>query len=1163
MPDYRSLTSTGDDASTNATRTPSTRLIHCPNCDIPTGISPPVNFIVFPDDIDLIEKTLSATLNTHEHFCGARFVELTQVLLLAPSKKRAISVLNPTDPPSLIPPDWDRTTVADYSELQRVVTSWLEEESRELSEIVSGNWLSLNQRARIAAATPIRLLSWAIDLQHAPQEGCDVDELDVRTRLYADVATTKLHDLADQATSDGAAPDLMAIIAASIPRRGLTSTVLHALASSCDDDFIANLEDRDRTGTAFRREWTCAAAHAVAGEPNHRQDAWAAMLTHLWRLDRRTNAPTDRGFFLTPEALQATLPFEALLSSVLSFESPDNSFTFDSLEVILRDYAELFDLAGYGARFLEWFNLLLARGLAVAAPRITVADMFEHSASLAGSAPETTLGRMTSQGARQWAMTFPDRRDEIVLGFARAVAETSPFDELCRFVDGCTQWLNELHETNLAQHLIELVIDGIVDDRDTLNAGELASLWNEIGNTFRYMGQPEESLTAYEIATDYSRGLADENNRLRVVARNRAIVLRDSGNFADAEAHFRRLISENPREPDLFHSMAVFYDRIGEPQKGLEAINEALSFPQLRQYQIRQYLIARADFHRELRDDEAALSDVQLAWTLRARDAIDDGLRLAAVAVRCETSDPQRREFQEELVDFVFEHAPVLVRFNAGAAVAALTHVAYVALGEGDTVRARRALEFALPEPRSPESTQAGEVAVAWAWLEALEGHPTDGLPWLLDGLQSLEQNVPEGREENYAFTWVRSQNAITDRVLELAPRMTSDPSTLIAVYEAANGRELGGQAPTDGISDWGVLLSSAAHRSRSDIAILLDGTESLTVLFIPATGAGPHVQTIDISAAELEGATRQLAKFDTANPLAPHRIDTKLSNWWHVAGTIADAIRPFLTEGAELTFLPGRRLTSTPLHLAGWPSSPLLLDRPVSVCPNARVLLASGDSSGGPTGIVVVPKARDADDFMTALHRAAERIRDRADDPHLLTDERADSASVLALAAKAGEIVFLCHGVSSSGHGQGPGICVAAEGLLPSSPLPIEADPNLGRFALSWSDLVQAPSTPHIVVSMACSTGRSQVGSGGVRIGLEQGLLRRGTSAIISPLWNIDQESSLAWLDAFYANHRPGTADDLSSAYRLACLETRKRYPHPFAWGPFVLTRRLAKEHP
>jgi CHAT domain-containing protein len=80
----------------------------------------------------------------------------------------------------------------------------------------------------------------------------------------------------------------------------------------------------------------------------------------------------------------------------------------------------------------------------------------------------------------------------------------------------------------------------------------------------------------------------------------------------------------------------------------------------------------------------------------------------------------------------------------------------------------------------------------------------------------------------------------------------------------------------------------------------------------------------------------------------------------------------------------------------------------------------------------------------------------------------------------------------------------------------------------------------------------------GGVRFGLEQSLFSSGTTRIISPLWDVNQESSLCWVQAFYQARQSESASSIEEAYQRACLETRQLYPHYYFWGPFIINGAL-----
>lgn len=612
------------------------------------------------------------------------------------------------------------------------------------------------------------------------------------------------------------------------------------------------------------------------------------------------------------------------------------------------------------------------------------------------------------------------------------------------------------------------------------------------------------------------------------------------------------LVAAHPDDPAILHSLAIFHSRVGAGEKIPAVVTTALALPTLSSTDAAKFLLVRAEEWRRQGRHDDAVADLRLCWRFFPESATDNRLRVAASGVLCRPSLPELVEFRAELVTFVFTHAPAHADSGVGGGLAALASAAEEALTRGDTATARRALELALPAPRDARTCRVAQIAVDWAWLLDTEGDRKAALPWLTEGLRILDAGVPSANDARFAVNWVGRASHVIDLVLELATRLADDPGDLLAAYELANGRELSAHTAAIG-SD----LVTAAMSASCDVVAVLDGTEHLTAVVVPASGARPAVLQIPLSATEIDHAVGQLAAFDQANPIAPHRIDRKLTDWWRVAGVFADALRPHLGADTELVILPGRRLAATPLHLAGWPDAPLIDERPVSVCPNVAVLLGARARRTASVGVVAVPKATDTAEFRSELQAAAAEVAKSTGVARVLAGAEADERAVLALAIDVGELVFLCHGVTMSGPGQGPGICLAAHGHLPPSPLPVDSDADLGLFVLSWSDLFDLPRTPSTIVSVACSTGRSLTGPGGTRIGLEQGFLTRGSDTIISPLWNIAQTPALDWLRSFYLHHAPGS-DDVGAAHRAACLEVRRRHPHPFDWGPFLLTRRL-----
>lgn len=93
------------------------------------------------------------------------------------------------------------------------------------------------------------------------------------------------------------------------------------------------------------------------------------------------------------------------------------------------------------------------------------------------------------------------------------------------------------------------------------------------------------------------------------------------------------------------------------------------------------------------------------------------------------------------------------------------------------------------------------------------------------------------------------------------------------------------------------------------------------------------------------------------------------------------------------------------------------------------------------------------------------------------------------------------------------------------------------------------------LVVLSACSTGLGQRIRGEGVMGLSRAFLCAGASSVLSSLWNVYDQSTAAFMTAFYTNlksDRMSKAAALKRA-RLALIRS-KDYSHPYYWAPFVL---------
>lgn len=101
----------------------------------------------------------------------------------------------------------------------------------------------------------------------------------------------------------------------------------------------------------------------------------------------------------------------------------------------------------------------------------------------------------------------------------------------------------------------------------------------------------------------------------------------------------------------------------------------------------------------------------------------------------------------------------------------------------------------------------------------------------------------------------------------------------------------------------------------------------------------------------------------------------------------------------------------------------------------------------------------------------------------------------------------------------------------------------------LTVSDLYSMRLDTDLVTLSACETGLGKVASGDDVVGLTRGFLYAGARTIVSSLWQVDDEATAKLMAVFYKNlDRVGKRE----ALRLAQVEIRKTYPHPFFWAAF-----------
>ena len=91
-----------------------------------------------------------------------------------------------------------------------------------------------------------------------------------------------------------------------------------------------------------------------------------------------------------------------------------------------------------------------------------------------------------------------------------------------------------------------------------------------------------------------------------------------------------------------------------------------------------------------------------------------------------------------------------------------------------------------------------------------------------------------------------------------------------------------------------------------------------------------------------------------------------------------------------------------------------------------------------------------------------------------------------------------------------------------------------------------------YLVVLSACETGLGQIRNGEGVYGLQRGLAVAGTRYVLMSLWKVDDFATGLLMESFYNNWLE--SGDIHRGFHEAQVALRRKYPHPFYWGAFVL---------
>lgn len=1110
------------------------------------------------------------------------------------------------------------TVCDDYHALRDAMLPWVFEHLNEMAvATLTGNITRADAKERLQLATRLRLrllrlvaddvltiqLEMPEEIQNSICEQTKVPDIAAALRqlwpLQTDALVFQLlQDEAAEAQRSSGPEGLKA----RIEQRMTPGMFSPRLLQWCQDECIelsAFADDWSGFAPAYWVHYLNAVAHQLAGEANPRCRAWAGFL-HLAH-DASLDGGFEDAWLPSPEDARLLVRFEDLWSRCAP--GMFGKATEKRSEPV-RATTDFMQRMGHGERLLDMMRAGPVRF------ELPPSDSAEERSRQGERVVESAMAVLREhfvfplEAERREAFAsvaagqvnllikngLPDPAGELAQRLAAWALDArdyvAAFDVGVRSVEHLARGELFAHAASVLHPLMEVFSQPAVEEQLGRDGVQLTvHFWNEAGNVMRQLRRFETALQAYALSRTFSALVeAPHRDHLeQILWANEARVFRDMGRYAEAKQRLTELLKRNPGDVPALHSLAMLHLALNEPNEARACVDRALGIVDK---------VADALLYGRL------LQTRGLAWSAKG----DPLAALRDLALALERSPPGAGALETQIciataMAAVSGSLPVPARVRLHLEAVVRGEVDHAASGLQTNLRATAAL--ALCELLLAHHPDAELRAFCDDWLDPLLAPLQDGKPpwqlcalrgrvalrldgkrqawpWFERALAMLDADVPKDEEATAALGWLRDKNSfhleLADLAIELARDGHIETRQLIPIFESVNARstsaKMGARSVLASAETVSRNLREAARALPGTLRVVafLEGRRHVQCLMLQADDEPRLLEQGAFSAPEMRQMKLRFADaLSYVNPTDLDGLDHELRDWHGFARRLG----PMLVHGAKpgdtLALLPGASLAALPLHLSPVDAAgTTLIERhPVIYCGNFTTLVNPAPSVGftdhGRTLVVEVARAKDDASFRTALHNAATALVAASAGPtQVLSATQATRVAILAALERCDEAYFLCHG-ADGGRQAGFALCVSDGVSLPPSALAIDAVPELKRFTLDWLDLEALQAAPWLLVSMACSTGRTVVDSGGSRLGMEQALLARGTSAIVSPQWDIDQVAALSWLGAFGAR---AAEDDPSIAARVsrATIATREQFGHWYFWGPFTLTGSLFK---
>jgi CHAT domain-containing protein/tetratricopeptide (TPR) repeat protein len=430
------------------------------------------------------------------------------------------------------------------------------------------------------------------------------------------------------------------------------------------------------------------------------------------------------------------------------------------------------------------------------------------------------------------------------------------------------------------------------------------------------------------------------------------------------------------------------------------------------------------------------------------------------------------------------------------------------------------------------------DYAEARGQLALEQGHPELAEPMLREAILEEERLVGKAAAESVVQARQdRDLYALLAGVWLAQGRSSQDA---LALWERYRLRILGNPVPA--CPDKGLaclkpeLKNALAHLGPDQLlgqVILLD-----RLLLYRANAQGVVWTSVPIGQQELLAAAAPLELAVTSPATSEYSVDQAARR---VGRILLDPLDAAPAANGQLLLEPDPLLGNLPWPSVETAAGPIGLHFNLEESPSLLLVRRSAASASSAKSLVVgASVASQQSQLLPEVINEAREVARFGNEPNLLLGAQATQSQVAGRLGSATAIHFAGHAAQQDG---------GTRLLLASAKTPSVADrPFLDSTLLRK----HPPRAARLAVFSACSTGKKEEGWNHGMGDIVDTLASLGVPDVVATRWQIDSESAVPMMDAFYGGLTRGlSVPQALTAARIA-LSRDPRYRHPYYWAAY-----------